>query len=88
MAVWETDTALPARSELIADFANVWQAAGKVVYSTTLDAVPTAKAKLERNFDSDVQVVGIAVSSGCSGPYGMSRRSSPVRSARTTTRAT
>jgi dihydrofolate reductase len=33
------------------DFANVWQAASKVVYSTTLDAVSTAKTRLERNFD-------------------------------------
>jgi dihydrofolate reductase len=51
MAVWETDPALAAQSELMADFANVWQAASKVVYSTTLDAVPTAKTRLERSFD-------------------------------------
>ena len=53
MAVWETDPALAAQSELMADFANVWQAADKVVYSTTLDAVSTAKTRLERNFDPD-----------------------------------
>jgi dihydrofolate reductase len=53
MAVWETDPALAAQSELMGDFANVWQAAEKVVYSTTLDAVPTAKTKLERTFDPD-----------------------------------
>ena len=35
------------------DFANVWQAADKVVYSTTLDAVPSATTQLERNFDPD-----------------------------------
>jgi dihydrofolate reductase len=51
MAVWETDPALAAQSELMADFANVWQAADKVVYSTTLDAPSTAKTRLERNFD-------------------------------------
>jgi dihydrofolate reductase len=51
MAVWETDPALAAQSELMADFAHVWQAADKVVYSTTLDAVSTAKTRLERNFD-------------------------------------
>ena len=51
MAVWETDPALAAQSELMADFANVWQAADKVVYSTTLAAVSTAKTRLERNFD-------------------------------------
>lgn len=53
MAVWETDPALAAQSELMGEFANVWQAAEKVIYSTTLDAVPTAKTKLERNFDPD-----------------------------------
>ena len=51
MAVWETEPALAAQSELMADFANVWQAADKVVYSTTLDAVSTAKTRLERTFD-------------------------------------
>jgi len=51
MAVWETDPALGAQSELMAEFANVWQAASKVVYSTTLDAVSTAKTRLERTFD-------------------------------------
>ena len=51
MAPWETDPALAAQSELMANFANVWQAADKVVYSTTLDAVSTAKTRLEHNFD-------------------------------------
>ena len=51
MALWETDPGLAAQSELMADFANVWQAADKVVYSTTLDAVSTAKTRLEHSFD-------------------------------------
>jgi len=53
MAVWETDPALAAQSELMADFANAWQAADKVVYSTTLEAASTAKTRLERTFDPD-----------------------------------
>src|SRR5205085_10976933 len=53
MAVWETDPTLAAQSELMADFANVWQAADKVVYSTTLNAVSTASTRLERRFDPD-----------------------------------
>ena len=53
MAVWETDPALAAQSELSADFANVWQGADKIVYSTTLDAVSTANTRLERRFDPD-----------------------------------
>lgn len=51
MAPWETDAALAAQSALMADFANVWWAADKFVYSTTLDAVSTAKTRLERDFD-------------------------------------
>ncbi len=53
MAVWETDPTLAAQSELMADFANVWQTADKIVYSTTLHAVSTANTRLERHFDPD-----------------------------------
>ena len=53
MAVWETDPALAAQSDLTADFANAWQAADKVVYSTTLTAVTTAITRLEHHFDPD-----------------------------------
>ena len=51
MAVWETNTALAAESHLTADFAAAWQAADKVVYSTTLAAVSTANTRLERHFE-------------------------------------
>jgi hypothetical protein len=51
MAIWETDAAVAAQSDLMSDFANVWQAADKVVYSTTLAAVSTAHTRLERHFD-------------------------------------
>ena len=51
MAVWETDSDLAARSDLTADFAHAWQAADKVVYSSTLVATSTANTRLERHFD-------------------------------------
>ena len=51
MAVWETDAALAAQSDLMGAYANVWQAADKVVYSTTLAAVSTSNTRLERHFD-------------------------------------
>ena len=51
MAVWETDATLAERSELMSDYAAVWQAADKVVYSTTLPAVSTTNTRLERHFD-------------------------------------
>ena len=53
MAVWEADPTVAAQSELMADFANVWQAADKIVYSTTLHAVSTASTRLECRFDPD-----------------------------------
>ena len=51
MAVWETDAVLATQSDLMGDFATVWQAADKVVYSTTLATVSTANTRLERHFD-------------------------------------
>jgi len=54
MMVWETDPNLAAESPLLRDFAEIWQAADKIVYSKTLEAVSTRKTKLERNFDPAV----------------------------------
>src|SRR5215471_17333344 len=53
LAVWETDPAVADQSELTADYARVWQAANKVVYSSTLAAPSTANTRLERRFDAD-----------------------------------
>src|ERR1700742_2958917 len=50
MAVWETDSTLAAQSDLMAGFAGAWQAADKVVYSSTLAAPLTANTQLERYF--------------------------------------
>jgi dihydrofolate reductase len=51
LAVWETDPALAVQSDLMADYASAWQAADKVVYSSTLAAPITAKTRLEPSFD-------------------------------------
>jgi dihydrofolate reductase len=51
MAVWETDSTLAGQSDLTADFGRAWQAAEKVVYSSTLPAPTTASTRLERHFD-------------------------------------
>src|ERR671931_1741409 len=51
MAGWETDATLAARSELMRDFAQIWQAADKIVYSKTLDTASTARTRIERDFD-------------------------------------
>lgn len=51
MAAWETDATLAAQSAPLADFATAWQAADKVVYSTTLTGASTANTRVERHFD-------------------------------------
>ena len=51
LMVWETDPNLAAESPLLRDFAEIWQAADKIVYSKTLETVSTRKTQLERNFD-------------------------------------
>jgi dihydrofolate reductase len=53
MAVWETDPSLAAGSEVTRDYAAIWQAAEKVVYSRTLEDAPTARTRIEREFDPD-----------------------------------
>jgi dihydrofolate reductase len=54
MAVWEADPALAAQSELMSEFANVWQAADKIVYSPTMAVASTSNTRLERSFDPDL----------------------------------
>ena len=51
MAAWETLGAVPGQSAIAVDFAAIWQAADKVVYSRTLGSVTTARTRLEREFD-------------------------------------
>jgi dihydrofolate reductase len=51
MMVWETDPNLAAESPLLRDFAEIWQAADKIVYSKTLETVSTRKTQIERRFD-------------------------------------
>jgi dihydrofolate reductase len=53
MMLWETLPELAAESPLRRDFAELWQAADKIVYSRTLQAVATRKAQLERNFEPE-----------------------------------
>ena len=61
MAVWETDATLAAQSEPMAVFAKVWQAADKVVYSTTLRAGPVlvggGKPALPRDTRAELELV-------------------------------
>jgi len=53
MMGWETDPDLAAESPLRRDFAEIWQAADKIVYSRTLEAASTRKTQIERNFNPE-----------------------------------
>lgn len=53
MMVWETDPNLAAESPLMRDFAGIWQAANKIVYSKTLETISTRKTQLEQTFDPE-----------------------------------
>ena len=50
MRVWE-DLPGPGDGPVIADYAAVWSAADKIVYSSTLASVDTPRTRLERRFD-------------------------------------
>ena len=43
----------PDPSPVIRDFAAIWQAADKVVYSRTLERVSSARTRIERAFEPD-----------------------------------
>jgi len=51
MRAWETLHLLADQSPATLDFAAVWQAADKLVYSTTLATVASAKTQIVRDFD-------------------------------------
>lgn len=55
MRYWQTADAEPGGTAVGRDFARIWQAADKVVYSSTLDedGVTTERTTLERTFDPE-----------------------------------
>jgi dihydrofolate reductase len=53
MAAWETPESFPDQSPYLLDFARIWQAAEKIVYSRTLKSASTARTRIEREFDPE-----------------------------------
>jgi dihydrofolate reductase len=53
MVYWETALTDAAQPPVIRDYAAIWQAADKVVYSSTLKAVSSAGTRIERAFDPE-----------------------------------
>ncbi|PRY39710.1 dihydrofolate reductase family protein [Umezawaea tangerina] len=54
MVFWETAHTEPDQPPQFVEYARDWQAAEKVVYSTTLESVSSARTRIERTFDPDV----------------------------------
>ncbi len=50
MLAWET-MPLDDQPPVARDFAQIWRAAQKIVYTTTLTTAPSAKTRIERSFD-------------------------------------
>ena len=53
MAVWEMPDVIAHLPAAALAFTPIWQAAEKIVYSTTLQSVSMAKARLEQTFEVD-----------------------------------
>jgi len=53
MRYWETVHAVADQPPFVQDFAQIWQAADKIVYSRTLETVSSARTRIERDFDPE-----------------------------------
>jgi dihydrofolate reductase len=53
MVFWESPPDLAEQPHFVQDFAEIWQAADKIVYSKTLQTVSSAKTRIERDFDPE-----------------------------------
>jgi len=53
MVYWETAHTIPDQPQFLLDWARQWQAAEKIVHSTTLTEPRSARTRIERTFDPD-----------------------------------
>src|SRR6266516_6274642 len=53
MVYWESPPDLARQSKAAQDFARIWQAADKVVYSRTLSSPSSDRTRIERELDVD-----------------------------------
>jgi len=53
MAYWGNAKAVSVQPPVMRDYAQIWQAADKIVYSKTLETVSRARTRIERTFDPD-----------------------------------
>ena len=53
MRVWEDDDSLRDHPAVVREYADIWRDTDKVVYSTSLTEVSTARTRIERKFDPE-----------------------------------
>jgi dihydrofolate reductase len=53
MVYWETEPAVAGQPPVARDYAEIWRAADKIVYSRTLETVSSAGTRIERDFDPE-----------------------------------
>jgi len=53
MRFWETAATGSDQPSVVKDYARIWQAADKIVYSKTLAVASTARSRIERDFDPE-----------------------------------
>jgi dihydrofolate reductase len=53
LAYWETVDPRGDQPAFMREFAEIWQAADKIVYSRTLERVTTARTRIERSFEPE-----------------------------------
>jgi dihydrofolate reductase len=53
MAYWESANTVADQPPVVRDFAEIWQAADKIVYSKTLETASTLRTRIEREFDAE-----------------------------------
>ena len=53
MTFWDDPRTFAGQPPFVRDFAAIWQAADKIVYSTTLETAPSVRTRIERDFDPD-----------------------------------
>ena len=53
MVAWETMSAGEDQAAVVRDYAQIWRAAEKVVFSSTLDAVASERTRIERFADAE-----------------------------------
>jgi dihydrofolate reductase len=54
MRYWDTAPTTGAQPAVVKDYAKIWQAADKVVYSRTLATPSSARTRIQKDFDPDV----------------------------------